>query len=241
MNFLNKKALLALAFLGFNGSMFGYEWNINNKTDKPIIVEMVLQGDIPINHRYFRIAEPGRPAKFNFGGGKIGFCYKSIRIAEWKTEDATAYAAKFKLSAADRDTLLAADTKDIYHVSDPVKYFFWEYTMFHTPEIIYPKNSFDTSKIVDAMTAIGSSAEKTAELIAKAAAAPETGGASASAPSLDLGLGTLMGSITGLIVEGVEKGGCGNRSLDVYGLEIKVPGTKGVKTEDAYIFVNRQN
>lgn len=292
MNFLPKKALLALTLLSCVGSTFGYDWVFNNKTNKPVIIEMTLQADIPMHQRYFRIAEPGRPASFRFVGVKGIHCYKSIRVAEWNLQDVNQYITKFNLNQNEKSTLLSIPTGgDLYQVNlDKVQYYFWEYTMFHTPQIIYPKSAFDTSKIVEAMTALGHSSEKAGELIARAAAAYSTGGASevggstmtsiveqgkqlvaglskggatpakdndkagaipvtqgvsagtktASAGSLDLGLAKLLGAMTGLIIEGVGKGACGSRTLDLYGVEVEVPGIAGRK-ENAYIFVNREN
>src|SRR5437867_2217649 len=161
MNSISKKALLALAFLSVGSPMLAYTWTFNNKTDKPIIVEMMLTADLPMNQRYFRIIEPGRPGKFEFVGIKGGYCYRSIRLTEWNVDDVKKYINEYKLNAADSAELLSAPKIDLYPVrSKPVLFYIWDYIIFHTPEIVYVKSAFDTNKIVRVFKAIGNSVEK---------------------------------------------------------------------------------
>jgi hypothetical protein len=45
--------------------------------------------------------------------------------------------------------------------------------------------------------------------------------------------------MTGLIIEGIQKGACADRVLDLYGVELDIPGTD--RKEEGYIFVSRVN
>jgi hypothetical protein len=88
MNFINKKVLLALAFLGFSGSALGYTWTFTNVTPTAIVIEFTL---LAHSKRYFDILNPGeKSTRFDwpagipgFGGSiKAGFCIDKFFIGE---------------------------------------------------------------------------------------------------------------------------------------------------------------
>jgi hypothetical protein len=82
MNFLNKKMLLALAFLGFSGSAFGYVWTFTNLTDVPVVIELRL---LAFGHNYYDIVKPGQNSvRFSWplGSLKAGFCLDKFFIGE---------------------------------------------------------------------------------------------------------------------------------------------------------------
>lgn len=82
MNFLNKKALVALALVGFGGSAFGTDWYIYNKTTKPMMIRMSLLGDSQI---YDYLVEPNGLAKFEWPTNR---CYETITVGEYNKVDA---------------------------------------------------------------------------------------------------------------------------------------------------------
>lgn len=227
MNFLNKKALIALAVLSFSGSMFGYEWIVNNKTSKPVMVRMKLKAN---NQVYCFLAYPNQPMDFSWG---FAYCYDSIMVQPYDKQDAAAYDSKlanlprgaYGSNSSPRGSAANAQLVQEYFNSK----------IWHVPSIIYSKNSFDTSKIISAMKEV----TKIAEVAGKAAAVSQGVGPDQLKVIDDLDLANKVGGITGLIIEGIEKGACVGRTLDLYSVEMEIPGTKA--KEDSFIFVNRTN
>lgn len=87
MKLINTKVLLALAFLGFNGSAFGHSWAFTNVTNKTLLVQVILSGWYNVDSHlgvYFNVIKPGENADFSWGFGnpRVGHCLSSIRVAE---------------------------------------------------------------------------------------------------------------------------------------------------------------
>lgn len=82
MNFISKRVLLALAFLGFSGSAFGYVWTFTNVTPTAVVVEFTL---LAYGKTYYDIINPGdNSSRFAWPIGhlKAGFCIDKFFIGE---------------------------------------------------------------------------------------------------------------------------------------------------------------
>ena len=96
MNCFNKNVLLALAFLGFSGSAFGYTWTFTNAVANPVCAVLVDFRLLAHSAIYYDILFPGQnssrfewPAGIpGFGGSlKAGFCVDKFLIGELNEND----------------------------------------------------------------------------------------------------------------------------------------------------------
>lgn len=259
MNYVNKMVLLAVVLLGFGNSSFAYQITFNNKTNMPakkgqpanpgipVVVELVLSGDLPINYPWRKVIAPGKSYTFPFGAGdeygkKIGFCYKWIKVTEYDKDDAAAFAKENAGDAKEKAILM--DLKPSHNLFKyqselPLIFDYFKQRIWQVPQIAYSKSAFDTSKIVAAMEKLGDTTEAVGNAVAKAAS-------EGKADPVSVGLGSFLGAITDLIAEGSAKGGCGDRVFDIYSLKIPIPGAfkkdgTTPKMEQGFLLVHRAN
>ena len=170
MNFINKKVLLALAFLSIGGSAFGYSWIFTNVTNKILLIEVKLFG---WPSRYLSTVKPGRNANFEweFGNPRAGHCIEHIRLAELSKDilGEELYAKAL--------VNLGGVPENLLH-QHPLR----ETNITWVPGLVW--DTFD-QKAQDAAAALSSTAfeavGEVAKLAATAAAAAATGGASVAA------------------------------------------------------------
>ena len=237
MKFLHKMALVALAIVSSTGSMFcGVSWVINNKTNHPVMVRMQLQAN---NQVYWflvrensKLTNPGgldQAANFSWG---VDYCYDSISVQTYDKKMAAEENPKLRnlpygaYGSNSKPGGCEASAQEVQN--------YFNRRIWHVPTVIFSESSFDTAKITAAMESLAKSGEAFGKAVLKAKYP------GATIP--DVELGKLVGSITGLAIEGAHKGKCApgsTRTFDLYGAEKEIPGT--TEKEEAFILVDRAN
>lgn len=193
MKLMNKSMILMFALLSIGSSLLGYDWIINNKTEKNIMTHLQLLGGY--SGRYWQLAAPGQRAVHPMWGPQAGHCKtdRGIEVTEYNEND----------PKAPKGLKTGLDYGD--HSPQNVKDYF-DKIVWHVPKIIFPKSEFDYEKVVNFIKSFGKPLQAGAEAI----------GASQGIPVPDLGIADFIGSLTSLIIEGVTKGNCTSMTLDLY-------------------------
>lgn len=200
MKCINKIIIAVFALLGLGGNLLGFDWIINNKTDKPIIVELMLEKADWTKYRL--LIEPNKSKTFPLWKENAGVCWWRWRVTEYDKNDAQRFAAE-NPGTAEEKAFLANMKLDQFFVSNPLMERYLGDLIWDVPTILYPKSNIDAAKIVNVVKSFGKPLEAAA-------------GAAAGVPLPELGLGELLGSVTDLIIYGYTQGACASRTYDVY-------------------------
>lgn len=232
VNYIYKKVLLALALVSCGGSLFSYDWYLYNKTNKTLMVSMEMTGSM--NQVYWFLVEPEGLAKFEWA---FAYCYDIIKVVEYDRFEASKFNRRLgslksgAYGSSTKPQCTPAELKNpeaspcaasAQEVQDYFRQLIW-----HVPKIVYPKTKVDYENVIAVIKKIGAGVEKAYEFYK-----------GDKKTKVDLGLGQLVSSMSGLVVESNEKGKCTTMTLDIYADDIvSVPGMQ--QKEPSYIFVKR--
>jgi len=224
---LNIKVLLALGFLGFSGSAFGYTWTFTNITNKPLLVQVILAGWYNVDSHlgvYFNVVKPGQNTDFSWGFGnpRAGHCLSSIRVAAL---DKNIMGQVMYDRALRNDRALFDDHADNGGQNKMLRHPLREQDILFLADRTWGMFDDKAQKAASKLTgAITGAVGEAAKLAAAAAATGATGGAGAAAVVADAAGGsmldfgavfTALGGVVKPFMELMRRSKCVSRHFDI--------------------------